>query len=184
MLHIDELTMMMYIDHELSSEENLKVASHLVDCPGCQLLLAHWQAEQSFFQHSFATQFHVQEIELSASTLHQINEIAQLHKQSNRRFTYRFTLLFSFVTGALVYLAFFFQGWMFRWIESIWDMWQHSVIWVSTFWIKEKAGSLLDLPDIYTVSTLFIFLLSCLLFLNIYKDPYQHWNESKGVLKK
>lgn len=187
MPHIDELTMMMYIDHELSAEENLKVASHLVDCPNCQTLLAHWQAEQSFFEHSFTAQSEespVQEIELTASTLQQIQAIAHLHKQTSKQHFYRFTLLLSFCTGALVYLALFFQGWMLSWMESFWDIWQHAFIWGSTFWIKEKASSLLTLPDVYSVSALFIFLLFGLLFLNIYKNPYQDWTHTKGALKK
>lgn len=184
MSHIDELTIMMYIDHELNPDENLKVASHLVDCTQCQAMLAHWQAEQSFFHHSFASHSDVNEIQLSPSILQQIEAIAHLHKQNSRQFTNRFILMLCFFTGAFVYLAVLFQGWMFQWMASIWNIWQHSFLWSSTFWMKEQIRSLLAFPDVFSVTALFIFLLCSLLFLNIYKYPHQDWYPSKGVLKK
>ncbi len=184
MPHIDELTMMMYIDRELSAEENLKAASHLLDCSVCQETLAKWQREQSFFCHSFTQEPEAVHIELAPSTLIQIDAIAQLHKSYCRKFAYRFYLVLSAAIGIFVYLALYFQGWMYEWIKSVWQVWRHTVIWASTLWLRENADSLFSLPDIYSVSVMFIFLLCCLIFLNIYKNPYGHWDESKGVSKK
>lgn len=184
MQHIDELTLMMYIDRELRSEENLQVSSHLLDCPSCQATLARLQAEQSFFCHSFCQSISSFPINLTQTTAKQIEMIASIHKakclQSSRRcFLLVCTAAILFVIGTI-----YCQGWTIRWMQSFWGAWQHSVLWNSTFWLRDNASSLFSVSTIYSLSGICVVTISILLFTYLFRTTQSHWSNSEGVMKE
>lgn len=184
MQHIDELTMMMYIDRELRSEENLQVSSHLLDCPSCQATLARLQAEQSFFCHSFCLSVTSFPIALSQTTTKQIEMIAQIHKEKCMKSTYRCFVMAGIAAILFIIGTIYCQGWTIRWIQSVWGAWQHSVLWNSTFWLRENLASLFSVSTIYSLSGICVVTLSIMLFTYLFRTTGSHWGNSEGVMKE
>ncbi len=186
MQHIDEFTLMMYADDELTPQEQHHVATHLSCCNHCREALTRWQADQAMLTDSFR---HfapaLTELPLSAFVCAQVNEIASLYKrehQSARR------LLGWIITclGSLLILSLFAQNRWMAWVGTLWSTWVKSFVWTWTFWLKENASDFLLIPqrNPYAISFLFSALLLVLVILNARRVSGGQWNQSDGGMQK
>jgi predicted anti-sigma-YlaC factor YlaD len=186
MQHIDELTMMMYLDNELSDDERKEVQSHLPSCPLCQAAYSRIEADQALFATTFADsgQLHVP-VSLNRLTQVQIEAIASLHKQNRQRDVFLLMRLFGVGIGAVLLYFFLVQNQITEWLVATWSAWQSKVLWTSAFWLRDHAGSFLLSPDANAseIALLFAMLLAALVLLNA-RHPSAHWSRSEGRKKK
>jgi amino acid permease len=183
MSHIDELTLMMYVDQELLPEEHAQVSAHLNACPSCSKAYSLWKEDHQLFQQtftdvsglssSFTFQAHVEE---------QIEMIANLHSH-HRKISYRRRFFWAggLIAAVLVYLL-WLQSWFDETAASVWAFWQTHVFWISTFWLKENADQLLSLPVEYffAFSLVFTAMFIGLIVLNYRRPALQPWEEPTG----
>ncbi|WP_139492672.1 zf-HC2 domain-containing protein [Brevibacillus dissolubilis] len=169
MPHIDELTMMMYVDHELLPEEHQRVTAHLGECPSCQQIYALWQADQAFFQESFV-QAATEELScsLKQQTVSQIEAIAALHEHHHKAVFRRVILWLALSLTVVLLLFSLYANGANTWLSNLSTYWTHHVIWSSAFWLKHNASDLLalSLGNFYWFLFLFTCLLGGLILLN------------------
>jgi predicted anti-sigma-YlaC factor YlaD len=162
MPHIDELTMMMYIDQELLPDEHQRVTAHLQECPSCQQSYALWQTDQSFFHDSFAEADEQEPAcSLNKHTLAQIEMIAALHEHHHQSLFRRVVPWFLSSIAVVTLLFFLFSNWGNVWVSQLSTYWTKHFFWSSAFWLKDNASDLLalSLANFYW----FLFLFTCLL---------------------
>jgi hypothetical protein len=169
MPHLDELTLMMYLDQELSLEETGQVKTHLANCPQCHELCSRMKADQQLFFATFTESFRPSEspIELNPFTQAQVEAIASLHKRNHQHSVWRpLSWLFILLAAAGSYWL-FLQSYLYNWLSQTWETWQYNLMWSSAFWIKEYANDLLLAPQTgaIQVSLLFMLLLGALVLL-------------------
>jgi anti-sigma factor RsiW len=83
MSHLDEFTLMMYLDRELTAEEASQVEAHLALCPSCRQYCSRMQADEELFFTAFAESSSLPEspLELNPFTQAQVEAIASLHRR-------------------------------------------------------------------------------------------------------
>jgi hypothetical protein len=170
MPHIDDLTLMMYGDRELSAEEAARVEDHLAHCFHCRQSWEQLAGEQRLLAETFfAANTFLPPLELDSLTAAQIEGIAILHRRYRRRLLWRAV----FWTGALLtvvagYLIFWHSVW-FYWFSSAWRSWTSHLFWGSALWLKDNASDLFDVPGAYVVALPLplLLLIGLLLLVNI-----------------
>ncbi|USG65242.1 hypothetical protein NDK47_24490 [Brevibacillus ruminantium] len=182
MPHIDEFTLMMYCDGELSETEAYTVQEHVSTCCLCRKAMEQQMAEGSLVaEHFFAGDLPPLSFELHPLTKAQIKGIARLHKQKHRRFTWRIILfagsIIALVTG---YLLFWQRIWV-EWALPALTTWRTQLFWSSALWINDNARDLLNAPGAYLIALPlpFLVLIGLLLVLNIRFSPLSHTSITK-----
>ncbi len=184
MQHLDELTLMMYLDQELTAEETIQVEAHLANCPQCQNQYSGMQADQQLFVATFSESCSPSDLslELNPFTQAQVEAIASLHKRHKRNSTWRpLSWIAVVAAGVASYLLFLQSAW-YEWLSETWATWQYNLLWTSAFWIKENAGDLLLHPQngALQVSLLFLGLLGALVLLHSRRTSMLHENHQEG----
>lgn len=182
MQHIDELTLMMFIDQELTNEEVNQVNNHLMLCTHCQQLSAQMQADQTLLIRTFAQPPEVNlTIPFNPLTSAQIEAIATLHKRQNQHHArHVWSWIGLGVITVLVYFL-FVESDLFQWFANIWSAWQYNFFWTSAFWITESASDLITQPQTNLMAIFFLFLLmlGTLLLLNTRHPLSFHGEDSE-----
>lgn len=177
MAHIDDLTMMMYVDRELSEEESKEVALHIADCKQCKQASLFWFADQAFFQQSFTHSSPPGVLpELHPYVKEQIAAISALHKRKQHGFPWKWILIPAVI---LLILQIWLVG-LFGQMSGVWD-----VVWESVFWIKENTTRWqLPFRNVFPAIIFFVILLIMLGVLNYRRTDYQKWEQPDGGIKK
>ncbi|QQE74035.1 zf-HC2 domain-containing protein [Brevibacillus composti] len=174
MPHIDALTLMMYVDGELSDMEAAAVRDHVNACAGCRRALEMQQAEEKWVaERFFAADLPPLPMELDPLTIAQVEGIALLHKRNRRRFWWRILLVAgSMLISLACYLLFWQKIWA-EWALPIWTAWRSQLFWSSAFWLNDSARDLFHAPAAYLIALPLPFLLlaGLLLVLNLRFSP-------------
>ncbi|MEJ8548074.1 anti-sigma factor family protein [Brevibacillus borstelensis] len=174
MPHIDEFTLMMYSDGELSEEEADSVQKHVSGCHHCGSSLERMMAEKRLVaDRFFSDDLPPLSFELYEMTSAQIHGIAMLHKRNRRRFLWRMILLCgSILAVAACYMMFWQRIWL-EWVSPAWTSWKSHLFWSSALWLNGSAREFFHVPGSYVMALpLPFFLLIGLLFiLNIRFSP-------------
>ncbi|CAM5780563.1 MULTISPECIES: anti-sigma factor family protein [Brevibacillus] len=182
MPHIDELTLMMYSDGELSSEEAEAVQKHVDSCHHCGSSLEQLVAERQFVaDRFFSDDLPPMSFQLYDMTSAQIHGIAMLHKRTRRRFLWRMLLLGgSILAVAVCYLVFWQRIWL-EWVAPAWTSWKSHLFWSSALWLNDNAREFFHAPASYVMALPlpFFVLVGLLLILNIRFSPLPHSRLSK-----
>ncbi|UFJ39965.1 zf-HC2 domain-containing protein [Brevibacillus humidisoli] len=160
MSHIDEITMMMYTDGELLTEESEKVAEHLRSCQECRNTYDSWMEDRSFFEQSFsATSAPLPS--LHPSVTQQIDAICALHRKNRQASSKIINRLTALLLSLFLLAVIPAQSWLFNWLEWLWPIVQPYLLWTSTFWLRENAHTLWDylLLSCFLFSALFVCLI-------------------------
>ncbi|MBO8165452.1 MAG: zf-HC2 domain-containing protein [Brevibacillus sp.] len=137
MSHIDDLTMMMYTDGELSDQESKEVEAHLQQCQKCRQSCELWMEDRVFFKQSFHHSS-ASPPSLYPSVLEQIHTIGMLHRI---RLKYPAAL----VKSALILLPLLLLGsmwigsWLSLWIDILWPIIRPYLLWFPPFWLLDNA---------------------------------------------
>ncbi|WP_126428641.1 anti-sigma factor family protein [Brevibacillus marinus] len=143
MSHIDELTVMMYIDGELTEEESAAVRNHLQSCRHCRERCQVWSADRSFFAQTFAREA-LPLPSLPPFIREQIDAICALHGH-NRRKSFKLVGVLAALLLVLFLLAVIpAQSWLFNLLQNLWTLSQPYLLWAYPFWLRENADVLGD----------------------------------------
>ncbi|NGQ95082.1 hypothetical protein G3578_07865 [Brevibacillus sp. SYP-B805] len=186
MRHIDELTLMMYVDSELSDEERIAVQQHLPFCSQCQEALRRLEADQTLFAMTFAeSDSENLPIRLDRLTEVQIDAIASLHRQNRQQRAFRHARWLAAGVGMFLLYFYMLQNQVMEWLAATWSAWQSDLFWISAFWLRDNAGSFLLSPETNSseIAFLFAMLLAALVLLNTRNRPAQ-WSRMEGREKK
>jgi predicted anti-sigma-YlaC factor YlaD len=175
MPHIDDLTLMMYGDNELSAEEAARVEDHLAHCFHCRQSWEQMAGEQRLLAETvFAADTSLPPLELDSLTAAQIEGIAILHRRHRRRLLWRAVLGTSALLAVAAGYLIFWQSVWFHWVSSAWNSWTSRFFWGSALWLKDNAGDLFDVPGAYVVALPLplLLLIGLLLLVNIRFHPF------------
>lgn len=178
MSHIDELTMMMYVDQELCEEESAAVKKHISVCPSCQQASLFWLADHAFFRQSFVNSSSpASPPELQPYVKQQIDAISALHRKSKQRF-YASRWLFLLIPFTFLIII---QILLVNWLNQMSAIWEF--LWESAFWLREQATSW-HMPSRHLLPALFLAsLLIMLVILNYRRSDYFHGEHADGGFK-
>lgn len=186
MQHIDELSLMMYVDDELIAEEREQVKLHLSGCTKCQQVYAQLLDEKCWLVRCFSDVTQPKsDIRLNPFTQVQIEAIASLHQRRSQFGPGRLSWLAAI--AAVMVIAFVFaQSYAFDWVSSLWSVWQSNLLWQSAFWLRENADDLLlhPLANMLEISLILLALIGLLVFLNFRSTSARYWNGSQGGAEK
>ncbi|WP_019121134.1 anti-sigma factor family protein [Brevibacillus massiliensis] len=169
MSHLDELTLMMFLENELTPEEQEIVSNHLSQCPQCYSTCVHWRSDLLMIEQSFhGMDQSLAPLPLSEHVTAQINAIASIHKTKHQLRLRRMVYGYSALLGALLIGFLFLPNIITSWLSPIWNIWKEKVIWTTTFWMKENLIYVLRIPsnNLYAILLLILGLFAALIVLN------------------
>jgi len=167
MPHLDDLTLMMYLDAELSAEETEQAATHLIDCPFCREQLSRFRTDEDRLGSMFSNTSPEAPPPLHAFTLVQIEAIASLHRRQQNRTFWQLLHGLGVLSASISSYWLFLQSDLYLWLSQIWAGWRYDVFWSAAFWLKEMAEHLLLRPEYGLMQVgLLVLVLAVLLLLH------------------
>ncbi|MFM1654945.1 anti-sigma factor family protein [Brevibacillus sp. B_LB10_24] len=169
MSHLDELTLMMFLENELTPEEQEIVSNHLSQCPQCYSACVHWRTDLLMIEQSFhGMDQSLAPLPLSEHVTAQINSIASIHKTKHQLRYRRMLYGYSALLSTLLICFLILPSIITTWLSPIWNFWKDRVIWTTTFWMKENLTYVLQLPsnNMYAIFLLILGLFIALIVLN------------------
>jgi hypothetical protein len=183
MPHIDELTLMMYIDQELPEEDISDVEAHLSHCPHCRQRHAEMSGEQQILLRTFADAASPDQTpQLNPFTEAQMQAIASLHKQYRLHSAWRTAAwAAALLTATGGYLLFLSSVW-YEWLGQAWSSWKYDLFWTSAFWLKQSAEEFFLRGETRVVSLVlpFFVLFGMLLLVNARSSLLPQGKPSEG----